>query len=85
MISNKILQQIFKLVNTKRAGATVFTVRPPLSFLFRFCLPLFRFPPLLPFGKLPLAFLALIESENIRHNTAGDSLNLILGNVGMID
>ena len=85
MISNKILQQIFELVNTKRASAAVSTVRPPFSFLFRFCLPLRPFPPFLPFGKLPLAFLTFIESENIRHDTAGDSLNLILGNVGAID
>lgn len=85
MISIKILQQIFEFVNTKRAGAAVSTMRPPFSSLFRSCLPLFRFPLFLPFSKFPLALLAFIESENIRHDTAGDSLNLILGNVGAID
>ena len=43
-------------------------MRPPFSCLFRFCLPLRPFPPFLPFGKFPLAFLALVESEDIRHD-----------------
>ena len=52
--------------NAKRAGAAVFTVRPPFSSRLRFGLRLLRLPLLLPFGKLPLALLALVESENVR-------------------
>ena len=38
-----------------------------------------------PFGKFPLAFLALIESENVQHDTAGNGFNLMLWNVGIVD
>ena len=50
--------------------------------LFRFGLLLLRFPLFLPFSKLPLAFLTLIKSENVRQDAAGYRLNLVLGNVG---
>lgn len=72
-------------VNAKRAGAAVFTVRPPFLSLPSAVLLSLDFPPLFPFGKLPLALLALVESKDIRHETAGDGLNLVLGNVGAID
>ena len=60
-------------------------MRPPFLSLFCFDLLLFRFPLLLPFGKFPLALLALIESQNIRHNAPGDCLNAVLGNIGVVD
>ena len=47
--------------------------------LFCFCLRL-----LLPFGKFPLSFLALVKGENVGHDTAGDSLDLVLRNIGVI-
>lgn len=46
---------------------------------------MFRIPLCFPFGKLSLAFLALIESENVRHDTAGNGFNLVLWNVGIVD
>ncbi len=85
IISDRILHQILEFVKQKRADAAVSTVRPPFSSLSSVVLLFFRFPPFFPFGKLPLALLAFVESKNIRHETAGDSLNLILGNVGVID
>ena len=63
----------------------MFTVRPPFSSLFRFGLLLLRLPLLLPFYKLPLALLALVESENVWHDTAGNRFNLVLGNVCVVD
>ena len=72
-------------INAKRAGAAVCTVRPPFSSLLRFGLLPLRLPLLLPFGKFPLALLALVESENVRHDTAGYRLDLVLGNVGVVD
>lgn len=59
-------------------------VRPPFSSLFRFGLLLLRLPLLLPFYKLPLALLALVESENVRHDTAGNRFNLVLGNAWLL-
>ena len=57
----------------------------PLYLCPCFCpLPL-CFPLLLPFGKFPLAFLAFVESEDIRQDAAGDCFNLVLGNVGVVD
>ena len=53
--------------------------------LFCFGLLLLRLPMLLPFGKFPLALLALIESENVRHDTAGNRLDFVLRNVGVVD
>lgn len=49
------------------------------------CFLYFRFTPGLPFPKLPLAFLTLIESNNIRQDTPGDVLNLVLRNAGIVD
>ena len=85
MISNKILQQIFEFVNTKRAGAAVSTMRPPFSSLFRSCLPLFRFPLFLPFGKFPLALLALEILLNSGEQAPGQGFKLSFGNTGTID
>ena len=56
---------------------------PYVLFLFAFLL--FRIPLGYPFNKFPLAFLALIESENVRHDTAGNGFNLVLWNVGVVD
>ena len=53
--------------------------------LFCFGLLLLHFSLLLPFGKFPLALLALVESENVRHDTAGDCFNLVLRNIGVVD
>lgn len=39
----------------------------------------------LPFCKLSLTFLALIVGDDVRQKTAGDSLNGVLWNIGMID
>ena len=60
-------------------------MRPPFSLLLRFGLLPLRLPLLLPFGKFPLALLALVESENVRHDTAGYRLNLVLGNIGVVN
>lgn len=38
-----------------------------------------------PFGKLPLAFLAVIVGENVRQDTPRDLLNFVLRNVGVVD
>ena len=46
---------------------------------------LFGLPLLLPFFKFPLSLNALIESENVGQDAAGDGLNLVLGNIGIID
>lgn len=73
------------LINVKRTGVAVTTVRPPFSFLFCFCLPLQPFRLLLPFFKFPLPLYALVESENIGQDTAGDGLNLVLGDIGVVD
>lgn len=54
-------------------------LRPPWCLLFLFDLPL-----LFPFFKFPLPLNALIESENIGQDTAGDGLNLVLGNFSVI-
>ena len=69
----------------RKGGRSRFTVRPPFLSLPSVVLLSLDFPPLFPFGKLPLALLALVESEDIRHETAGDGLNLVLGNVGVVD
>ena len=53
--------------------------------LFCFCLLLLHFSLLLPFKKLPLSFLALIEGQNVRQDAAGDCFNLVLRNIGVVD
>ena len=53
--------------------------------LFCFCLLLLYFSLLLPFRKLPLPFLALIEGQNVRQDAAGDCFDLVLGNIGVVD
>ncbi len=47
------------------------------------CLSLF--PLRFPFGKLPLALLAVIIGENVRQDTPRDFLNFMLRDVGVID
>lgn len=46
---------------------------------------LILFPLCFPFGKLPLAFLAVIVGEDVRQDTPRDLLNLMLRDVGVID
>ena len=46
---------------------------------------MFGLPLLFPFFKFPLPLYALIESENIGQDTAGDGLNLVLWNIGVVD
>ena len=53
--------------------------------LFCFCLLLLYFSLLLPFRKLPLPFLALIEGQNVRQDAAGYRLDLVLGNGGVVN
>lgn len=45
----------------------------------------FRFTPGLPFPKLPLAFLTLIEGDNVRQDATGNVLDLMLRNAGIVD
>lgn len=45
---------------------------------------LFGLPLFLPLRKLPLTFHAFIESENVRQDTMGDDLNLVLGNISVV-
>ena len=58
------------------------TIAPALvvSSLLRFGLSLF-----LPLRKFSLPLFALVESENIGQDTTGDGLDLVLGNVGVVD
>ena len=44
------------------------------------CIPL-----CFPFSKFALAFLILVKRKDVRHETAGDGLNLVLRNVGVVD
>ncbi len=53
--------------------------------LFCFCLLLLHFSLLLPFRKLPLPFLALVESEDVRQDAAGYRFDLVLGNIGVVN
>lgn len=46
---------------------------------------MFGLPLLFPFFKFPLPLYALVESENVGQDTAGDGLNLMLGNIGIVD
>lgn len=69
-----------KEIGRNRAGASCDDCVRPDYLLFLFGLPL-----LFPFFKFPLPLYALVESENIRQDTAGDGLNLMLGNVGVVD
>ena len=39
----------------------------------------------LPFPELPLTFFTLIKGDNVRQDTTGDVLNLMLRNTGIID
>lgn len=57
----------------------------PAYVLFLCVFLLFRIPLCFPFGKFSLAFLALIKSKDVRHDTAGDGLNLVLRDVGVVD
>lgn len=70
--------ELLKKIN--RAGAPSYGCVRPDCLLFLFGLPL-----LLPFFKFPLSLNALVESENVGQDTAGDGLNLMLGNVGVVD
>lgn len=57
-----------------------------LSMVFWMCAFLcFCFTPDLPLPKFPLTFLAPIEGDNIRQDTPGDVLNLMLRNTGIVD
>ena len=47
------------------------------------CLSLF--PLRFPFGKLPLALLAVIVGENVRQDTPRNLLNFVLRDVGVVD
>ena len=47
------------------------------------CLSLF--PPRFPFGKLPLALLAVIVGKNVRQDTPRNLLNFVLRDVGVVD
>ena len=38
-----------------------------------------------PLGKLPLTFLALIESDNVGQDATGNVLDLMLRNAGIVD
>ena len=62
-----------------RAGAPCNDCVRPDCLLFLFGLPL-----LLPLFKFPLSLNAFVESENVGQDTAGDGLNLVLGNVGVL-
>lgn len=63
-----------------RADASCDDCVRPDCLLFLFGLPL-----AFPFFKFPLPLYALVESENVGQDTAGDGLNLMLGNVGVVD
>ena len=45
----------------------------------------FILPLGLPRRELTLTFLALIESENVREDAAGNSLDLVLRDVGVVN
>ena len=58
---------------------------PPLAYLRLGVLEVSFILPLgLPRRKLPLALLALIESKNVREDAAGNGLNLVLRDVGVV-
>ena len=67
-------------IEKNRAGASCDDGVRPDCLLFLFGLPL-----LFPFFKFPLPLNALVESENVGQNTAGDGLNLVLGNDGVVN
>ena len=52
---------------------------------FLFLTGLFRVPLTLPLGKFLLPFLAFEKGNDIWHDASRDSLNLVLGNVGVVD
>ena len=58
---------------------------PLFYVLFSFEFLMFRIPLCFPFGKFLLAFFALVESKDVRHETAGNDFNLVLGDVSVID
>ena len=58
---------------------------PDLYLLFFFECPIFRIPLCFPCDEFGLAFLTLVERKDVRHETAGDNLNLVLWNVGVVD
>ena len=45
----------------------------------------FELPLLLPRCKLPLTFLAFVKGKNVRENAAGDLLDLMLRDAGIVD
>lgn len=58
---------------------------PTFHVLFFLKFPIFRIPLCFPLGKLSLAFLALVERKDVRHETAGGGLNLVVWNIGIVD
>ena len=60
-------------------------MRPSAYVLLFFVFLLFCTLSCFPFGKFTLAFFALVKSEDIRHETAGNGFNLVLGDVGVVD
>lgn len=58
---------------------------PLFYVLFIFEFPMSCIPSCFPFSKFALAFYALIKSKDVRHDTAGDGLNLVLWNIGIVD
>ena len=46
---------------------------------------MFGLPLIFPFFKFSLSLFALAESENIGQDAAGDGLDLVLGNIGVVD
>ena len=63
-----------------RAGASCDDCVRPDYLLFLFGLLL-----LFPLFKFMLPLNALIESKNVRQDATGDGLNLVLGNIGVVD
>ena len=45
----------------------------------------FEIPLPLPFCKFPLAFLAFVKGKNVREDAAGDLLDLVLRDAGVVD
>ena len=58
---------------------------PLFYVLFSFEFLMFRIPLCFPFGKFLLAFFALIESKDVRHETTGNRFDLVLWNIGVVD
>lgn len=56
-----------------------------LNILSIIVLCLILFPLRFPFGKIPLAFLAVIAGENVRQDTPRNLLNFVLRDVGVVN